>query len=453
MSHTPRNRPSTTFLDATNRAIRERMARTRRPDLDGHWDHPYQQQLWETVDNYVEILGPELRDLALDLHAHPELAFEERRSASAVARVVEKHGFAVEHGVHDVATALRAEWSSPGFGAAQHPTIAVMSEYDALPGIGHACGHNLIAASGVGAFVSSVRALEAAGIDARVVFLGTPAEEGHSGKEYMIRGGMLEGVDVAVMMHPFSFDIASHAWVGRRTLNVTFSGISAHASSQPFMGRNALDAATLAYQGIGLLRQQMPPSDRLHAVIAEGGNRPSVIPDRARMDIYVRSLMVDTLLDLSARIDDILHGAALMAGVTVERVWDVHPMSLPIRNNQTLASRWAVTQARRDRLALPAGVVPDTLAASTDFGNVSHLVPAIHPMVKIAPEGVALHTEDFATWARSDEGIRGLIDATAGLAQVITDCAADEKLLLDAQQEFRDAGGERSVREMLAQES
>lgn len=443
--------PSTAFLDATTRAIHERMAQARPVEVSDADSYPGQSQLWEAVAAGVDKRASELRSLALDLHANPELAFAEERSARQVAHLLERHGAAVTRGAHGVDTALRAEWVSPGFDAERHPTIAVMGEYDALPEIGHACGHNLIGASAVGAYLAAADALAGSGHGARLVFLGTPAEEGHSGKEYMIRGGMLDGVDAAVMMHPFSFDISAHAWVGRRTLSVTFEGVSAHASSQPFMGRNALDAATLAYQGMGLLRQQMPPSDRLHAVITEGGGRPSVIPGQARMDIYVRSLMVDTLLDLSARIDDILDGAALMAGVTVKRSWDTHPMSLPIRNNSALARRWAVTQSVRGRHSLPAGVVPETLAASTDFGNVSHLVPAIHPMVKIAPEGVALHTEAFAHWAAAEEGIRGLLDAATGLGQVIVDLVADTDLLAEAQEEFRRAGGPVSVAKMLDQ--
>ena len=136
------------------------------------------------------------------------------------------------------------------------------------------------------------------------MFLGTPAEEGHSGKEYMIRGGMLDGIDCAVMIHPFSYDLVSHVWVGRRTLTATFTGVAAHASMQPYMGRNALDAATLAYQGFGLLRQQMPPSDRLHAIISDGGARASIIPESTTLQIYVRSLYTDCLLYTSDAADE-----------------------------------------------------------------------------------------------------------------------------------------------------
>lgn len=425
-------------------AVVERQLSSLEPARAPHEDaYPGQRETWEQVEERVDDAAEDLAHIVRDLHAHPELAFEEHRSAGVLAEVLEKRGFAVERGAHEVTTALRAEWESGNFDAEQHPTIAVLSEYDALPGIGHACGHNIIAASGVGGFLGAVGSGEG-----KVVFLGTPAEEGHTGKEYMIQGGMLEGIDAAVMIHPFTYDLSAHTWVGRRALNVTFRGVAAHASMQPYMGRNALDAASLAYQGIGLLRQQMPPSDRLHAVINEGGHRPSIVPDYAEMTIYVRSLYVDTLMDLSSRVDDILTGAALMAGVEVERTWDTHPMSLPVRNNQVLAARWASTQASRGRQVLPLGVLPDSQAASTDFGNVSYLVPGIHPMVKVAPEGIALHTGAFAEYAATDDAVRAAVDSAVGLGQVIADALNDEHLLAHARAEFEEAGGPIAVAEL-----
>lgn len=439
-------RPSTVYLDHAGRGIRARVAavharnaRHGAPPLD---DYPDQARLWQAVERRARDLSGELNDMLHHLHAHPELAFEETIAQQAIVDLLARHGHTAQAGVHGLDTALRSSFSTPGYHPRLHPTVAVMAEYDALPEIGHACGHNIIAAAGVGAYLAAVDTLaDSVGIEGRVVLLGTPAEEGHSGKEYMIRGGALDGVDLAVMIHPFSYDIASHVWVGRRTLRATFTGIAAHASSQPFMGRNALDAASLAYQGIGLLRQQMPPSDRIHAVITDGGRRPSVIPDHTVMDIYVRSLLPEALVDLSSRIDDILDGAALMAGCQVEKDWDTHPPTLPVRNSETLAARWAVTQEHRGRTSLPAGVVPDSVAASTDFGNVSHLVPGIHPMVQIAPEEVALHTREFARHAASPAAEAATLDSVTGLAQMIIDILADEQLREEAYLEFAEAGG------------
>lgn len=452
--------PSTVYLDYMEEGIAARKdeaeARLAQEGGDSP-DYPGQQVIWRQIQESGEALRDELRTLAFDLHDHPEEAFEEVHAARSIATLLESHGFTVTTGAYGVETALETSFETPLFDAARHPTIAILAEYDALPEIGHACGHNIIAAAGVGAFLAATTMIKTAavkGIDhhdfqGRLVLLGTPAEEGHSGKEYLIKAGAFDGIDASIMMHPFGFDLAEHIWVGRRTMTATFHGISAHASSQPFMGKNALDAASLAYQGFGVLRQQMPPSDRLHAIITEGGNRPSVIPDTATMSLYVRSLLPEALMDLSKRVDDVLDGAALMAGVGVEKHWDVHPASLPVRNNHKLARRWAKTQALRGRTALAEGILPDTLAASTDFGNVSHLVPGIHPMVKISPENVALHTKEFAAYARTEEAVDAAVDAAIGLAQVAVDALADPALLIDAHSEFEQSGGVLRVSEYL----
>lgn len=453
--------PSTAYLDAMRRATarRQRDAARGAPGAAGpDGAYPGQESLWAAARARGEALRPLLKKVALDLHAHPETAFEERRSARLLVDALAGHGAAAELGAHGVETAFRSEYTTPGYLPDRDTTVAVMAEYDALPEIGHACGHNVIAAAGLGAFLAARDALAGAHRAApspaprgRLVLLGTPAEEGHTGKEYLIRAGALNGVDAAVMVHPFGYDIAEHAWVGRRTLDVTFSGVAAHASSQPYMGRNALDAASLAYQAIGLWRQEMPPSDRVHAIIEEGGTRPSVIPERARMSIYVRSLLPDALRDLSRRVDDIVTGAALMAGVRVEREWDRHPASLPVRNSGPLAARWSATQRARGRDPLPAGVVPDALAASTDFGNVSHLIPGLHPMVKVSPENVALHTAEFAEYTNTDGAVDTAVDSAVGLAQVAIDYLGDEDLREEAAAEFRAAGGPQRVAEILGE--
>lgn len=459
--------PSTAYLDHTRKLLDARAARAREragaadagKASGGGGEAP--SPSWQRIAADAEELRGELRDLALDLYDHPEEAFEEHHAAAALAQLLRAHGHRVETGVGGLPTALRAVAQTPGGGTSEiegdggdardgGPTVAILAEYDALPGLGHGCGHNIIAAAGVGAFLAAARELER-GVTGpgRIVLLGTPAEEGHTGKEHMIRGGAFDGIDAAVMVHPFGYDLAEHAWVGRRTMTATFRGISAHASSQPFMGRNALDAATLAYQGFGLLRQQMPPSDRLHAVIDSGGRRPSVIPDEARLSVYVRSLIPAALRDLSARVDDVLLGAARMAGVDVELDWDIHPPSLPVRNNHVLARRWARTQVLRGRTALPGGILPDSLAASTDFGNVSHLMPGIHPMIKIGPDDAALHTARFAECARSKAGVDAAVDAAAGLAQVAVDMLDEPELLAAARAAFEAAGGRLAVADYL----
>ncbi|WP_408931819.1 M20 family metallopeptidase [Corynebacterium sp. YSMAA1_1_D6] len=439
------NTPSTAYLEKMEGDVAKRVALATPTEYDGE-DYPGQGEVWDAAAALVDFSLA--RHIVTDLHAHPETAFAEHRSMAVLADCVDKRGYAARRGVYGVETAFEAAWQSDDFDPDKHPTVAILAEYDALPTIGHACGHNIIAAAGVCGFLAAVEVAKKNSSAGRILLQGTPAEEGHSGKEYMIRGGSLDGVDAAVMVHGFGYDIGAHAWVGRRILRVNYRGVAAHASSQPFMGRNALDAASLAYQGIGLMRQQMPPSDRVHAIMS-GGDRPSIIPGEAQMHIYVRSLGTRTLMDLSSRVEDIVRGAALMAGVDLDLDWDEHPMTLPVRNNSALVERWSATQARRGRTVLPAGTVPDTVAASTDFGNVSHLVPGLHPMVKVSPADVALHTEDFARWAAGPEAVTAAVDSAVGLAQVTLDFLADKGFRDAARRDFQ-RHGQVAVEDLLA---
>ena len=412
-------------------------------------------ELHDRLERLVEAGAAEMTTLMLDLAEHPEVAFEEHRSARAIVDTLAAHGIEAQLGVYGLETAIRAEIGGAGSiadGAADGPgevtgsaapTLAILSEYDALPEIGHGCGHNVIAVMGLGAFLALAQLAkdEPSAVPGKVVFLGTPAEEGHTGKEYMAREGAFEGLDAVVMAHPYGYDLADQIWLGRRTLTVEFHGATAHASAQPFMGRNALDAASLMYQGIGLMRQQTPPSDRIHAVIREGGERASVVPDYAKLDMYVRSQAPDTLKDLSRRVEDVARGAAMMAGCGVSIHWDSHPPSLPLRTNEAMTGRWVAAQRRRGRDPLPLGVVSTTLAASTDFGNVSFRVPGIHPVIRISPPHVALHTREFASAAVSDLARSAAADGAYGLAATVLDVQHDPQLATAVAEEFTAAGG------------
>ncbi|WP_299033881.1 amidohydrolase [uncultured Pseudokineococcus sp.] len=394
-------------------------------------------ELVRAVVEAVEALGPRLVALSHDLAEHPETAFEEHRSAGVVADLATEHGLDVERGAHGLPTALRADVR--GGGGPDAPVVAVMSEYDALPGIGHGCGHNVIAAAGLGAALG----LAALGdrLPGGVRWLGTPAEEGGGGKETMAQHGALDGVDAAVMVHPFGYDVADHLFLGRRQLRATFAGLTAHASAQPFMGRNALDAVALTYQAVGLHRQQMPPSDRVHCVVTEGGDRPNVIPGRAQMLFYLRSERPETLRVLSERLDAMCRGAALMTGCGVDLAWDESPATLPVRANGPLAGRWGARMAERGRPVLPSGVVPALLAASTDFGNVSFRVPSLHPMIGVSDPGTSLHTREFAAAAAGPAGDRAVVDGAVGLALVLLDHLADPQLRAAVHADFEAAGG------------
>ncbi|MBP3035429.1 amidohydrolase [Arthrobacter sp. zg-ZUI100] len=441
--------PSTAYLTRLDAETRLRMATAKTPDS------PFAGapgELAAAVEAQVEALAADLSGVVHTLHQDPETAYQEHRSAAYLVQLLHRHGIEAQLGAYGLPTAISAEIGGTGTGAktgtgtetgAAASTIAILAEYDALPEVGHACGHNVIAATGVGAFIALARTLkeDPAAFEGRVLFLGTPAEEGHSGKEVMARNGAFDGVDAAIMVHPYAMDLAEQVWLGRRLLTVTFSGVAAHASAQPFMGRNALDAASLAYTAIGLLRQQLPPSDRVHTIITEGGQRPSVIPEKAVLKLYARSKYPETLKDLSARLEDIARGAALMTGTGVQIDWDEHPPSLPVRTNSALTGRWVAAQQRRGRAPLPAGVVSETIAASTDFGNVSYRIPGIHPLIGIAPADVALHTRAFAEAAGSEAAEAGALDGAAGLALTALDYLCDPELRAAVAQEFKDAGG------------
>ncbi|KFF60254.1 peptidase M20 [Cryobacterium sp. MLB-32] len=431
--------PSTTYLQKLEAETARKMQASRSvPSPFAGAPEP----LTVIVEAQVDALAADLFDIVHTLHADPETAFAEHRSAAFLVEVLGRHGIDAQLGVHGLDTAIRAEIGSTN-GSTNGPTIAILSEYDALPDVGHGCGHNVIAATGIGAFLALANTL-ADNPDAfpgRVVFLGTPAEEGSSGKEVMARHGAFDGLDAAIMVHPYGYDLADQVWLGRRVLTVTFTGVAAHASAQPFMGRNALDAATLAYQAVGLLRQQLPPVDRVHAVISEGGTRPSIIPEKAVIKLYARSKFAETLKDLSARLTGIAEGAAMMTGTGVEIDWDEHAPSLPVRTNDALTGRWVAAQHRRGRSPLPLGVVSETIAASTDFGNVSHRIPGIHPLIKIAAPDVALHTREFAAAAATDAAESGALDGACGLALTALDFLCDAELRRSVAAEFAAQGG------------
>ena len=438
--------PSRHFIDRLQADTDAALATAHHPGSDFAGAAP---DLLPRLEAHIDSIHGELVDLMLDLAEHPETAFQEHRSAQAIVDVLARHGVTAQLGAHGLETAIRAEIAPPAFSTSAHadgarpPAVAVLSEYDALPDIGHGCGHNVIAVMGLGAFLGLKKLADEDpdAVPGRVVFLGTPAEEGHTGKEYMAQEGAFDELDVAVMAHGYGHDLADQLWLGRRTLTVEFHGHTAHASAQPFMGRNALDAASLMYQGVGLLRQQMPPTDRIHAVITAGGDRASIIPDLARVEMYVRSPAPETLRDLSSRVEDVARGAALMTGCGVTIGWDEHPPSLPVRSNEALAGRWVEAQRRRGRDPLPRGIVSETLAASTDFGNVSYRIPGIHPLIKISDSAVALHTREFADAATSDRARSAAADGAYGLAATLLDLLHDDELAAAVVEEFAKTGG------------
>lgn len=395
------------------------------------------------IDTAVAERHAEVLALSHALHEDPEPGFEEHRAAARVVELLRAHGITTELGVHGLPTALRAT-----AGSGSGPTIAVLAEYDALPGIGHGCGHNIICASAVGAFLALTTVVAETGGTA--VLLGTPAEENGTGKELLARSGAFEEIDAAVMIHPFAGpDLADAPFLGLREVVVEYTGLAAHASGAPFMGRNALDAVVAAYQGVSALRQHMLPSDRVHGVITDGGTRPNVVPERAEAHFYLRSATVESLAELSDRVQRIFEGAAAMTGTRATVRWDDCPPCLPVRNNDTLASTFAVHLTGRGRTVVSGRAAPDSAHGSTDLGNISVRIPAIHPMLSIAPTGTALHTAEFAAYAQGPEADTAVLDGAAALARTAADFLADAGLRAAVRREFAEAGGTIDVPHLL----
>ncbi|MDR6865681.1 amidohydrolase [Microbacterium resistens] len=384
----------------------------------------------DTIDAAVDELRDALIGLSHQIHALAEPGFEETRSAEAVRSLLSALGHDARVGGYGLSTSLEAR---AGSGA---PTIALMAEYDALPGIGHACGHNVIAASAVGAFLATARSLQESGAPGTIVLLGTPAEENGTGKEVMARHGAFEGIDAALMIHPTGGDdLPSGRSLGLREVEIVFQGRASHASAAPQFGINALDAAVAAYQGIATLRQSLLVGDQVHGIITDGGERPNVIPERAALHFYVRSPSSAQLLDISRRIEEIAYGAARMIGATVELVWDRYPACLPMQSNEPLSDRftqWMETIGR----STPVPHSIERGLGSTDAGNVSVRIPTIHPMISIAPAGIVPHTERFAHEAVSEAADRAIVESARGLAHTALDYLTSATLRAAAAEAF-----------------
>lgn len=347
-----------------------------------------------------------LLEVSHRIHGHPELVFEERFAADLLASAL-----GTEAGVYGLDTAFEARFGAEG------PTVAVLCEYDALPGIGHGCGHNVIAAAGLGAGLAAGALADEAG--GRLVVLGTPAEEGGGGKVLMGERGAFDGVDAALMVHPAGADLTEADVIAIATWRVEYFGRGAHAAAAPDQGRNALDAAVLGYNAVAALRQHIASTDRIHGVFVKGGDKANIVPDHTVAEWYVRSAGVASLQILKPRVLACLEGGAAAAGCRLE-VHPTCPEYSDLRTNPALIDLYRANSAALGRpVAEPTA---DTrVVASTDMGNVSYLVPSIHPMVAVAPPDIALHTAEFARWAASEEGDRAVLDGAKAMAMTVVD--------------------------------
>jgi amidohydrolase len=359
----------------------------------------------------VDERAPRLLQISHEIHEHPELAFEEHRAHELLTTELEAEGLEVQRHACGLDTAFVARAGTTG------PTVAVVCEYDALPGIGHACGHNVIAAAGLGAGLAAAALADEVG--GRVIVMGTPAEEGGGGKLPMLEAGAFDGVEAAMMVHPADRDLWRMSTLAIDQVRAVYTGRAAHAAAAPDEGRNALDGAVLGYVNVAALRQHIGDRERVHGVIVDGGDRPNVVPPRAETLWYVRSVDVGGLRALSARVTACLEAGAAAAGVDVDVAW-LGPRYAEVDDNPALVEAFAANASRLGRtLATP---VPGAeVIASTDMGNVSQVVPSIHPMLAVAPPGVGIHTPEFTHHARSPAGDRAVLDGAKALAMTIVD--------------------------------
>jgi amidohydrolase len=368
----------------------------------------------------VDAMRHELLNLSHTIHANPELAFEEHQAAALLSDAIERAGLEVERGAYGLETAFCSN-----FGADDGACVALLAEYDALPGIGHACGHNLIATAGVGAGLALARLGET--LPGRVRILGTPAEETGGGKERMARSGAFDGVDAAMMIHPSSVNLVNMPCICMAEVEVRYRGTAAHASAMPERGVNALDALVIAYQSIGALRQHISRDERLHGIISNGGQAPNIVPDFAAGRFYARALDAERLIALKRRLEGCFEAGAAATGAKLEIDWcDVDYRD--IHFNAPLAERFRENAEQLGRVFFPIDKLPANFRGSTDMGNVSYRVPSIHPMIASAPLHCMIHNPEFAQWAGSEMGDSAALDGAKALAMTAIDFLCDEDL-------------------------
>ena len=381
----------------------------------------------------IDTASHALIGLSKSIHANPEIALQEVRASAACAEFLEARGFSVERGVADLPTAFIA---STGTSA---PYIAYLAEYDALPGLGHGCGHNLIAIAGIGAGLGVAAALPHLGGLGRVGVFGTPAEEAVGGKVLMAKAGLFRGVDAALGAHPGTCEATCPTVEGSGLslacvlVRIAFHGKAAHAAADPFNGVNALNAVIEVFNGINALRQHITGDARIHGVITHGGDVPNVVPHFAQAEFFVRAAKLAGMEALVEQVRRIAEGAALMTGASLEFSLPEEPYSDMI-TNYTMAARLShhLTEMGLD---LPPAK-PEPATGSTDWGNVSYEVPSLETSFPIMDRVCTWHSQEVVAAADSDFGYQNTLAVARALALTGIDLIADPELIGAVKDEF-----------------
>jgi amidohydrolase len=380
----------------------------------------------ESIIQEVDSHSRELRDLSLRIHDNPELGFHETEASRWLTGLLEKNGFRIERGTGGLETAFKATYGNG------KPVFAFLAEYDALPGLGHACGHNIICTCAVGAGIAARKAADAYG--GTVAVIGTPAEELYGGKIVMEEAGAFENIDFAMMVHPATEDTATTGALACQNIHVEFIGKPAHAAAKPEEGINALEAMILSFNGINSLRQHIRSTARIHGIITKGGEAANIVPASSAGEFIVRAAEPDYLEELKERVLGCFRAGAEATGSELKYTWDA-VCYLPMKNNLTIAGLFAdnMKQIGRDtRIAS----LDEKAFGSTDMGNVSQIVPSIHAMVSIADEGVLMHSPEFAQAAACERGMKGMTDAAKAMALTAADVFSDVQLQSAIRKEF-----------------
>lgn len=362
-----------------------------------------------------------LVDLSHRIHAHPELGWEEERASSWVAEALADRGFDVTPGVCDLPTAFVAR---TGDGPLH---VAICAEYDCLPGIGHACGHNIIAAMAVGAAAAAASVADEVGLTISVV--GTPAEEigNASGKILMLERGAFDGVHAAMMVHPAPFDLVLPKIIAASMFEVKFTGKEAHASAFPDQGINAADALTVAQTGIGLLRQHLRQTDRIHGITTKGGDAPNIIPAHTEARYIIRSDTLEELAELRPKVYHCFEAGALATGATLEVLGGDKPYA-HMRHDGDIAAYYRANAEGLGRSFPDLGPMVERIAASTDMGNISLAVPSIHPFIGIDSLPASNHQPEFTAHCVKAAADQALADGALAMAMTAVDMALDPDL-------------------------
>ncbi|HVE76488.1 MAG TPA: M20 family metallopeptidase, partial [Actinomycetota bacterium] len=355
-----------------------------------------------------------------------ELAYEEVRSAELLCELLEGNGMTVERSAHGLKTAFRATAGTSG------PHVIICAEYDALPEIGHACGHNIIGTASIGA---AIALSELAGdLGVRVTILGTPAEESGGGKIDLLKAGAFDGADLAMMVHPAPLEVVDFPTLAWADVKINYHGRESHASAFPQRGLNALDAVVSSYQAVAQLRQHIAQSERIHGIITHGGDAPNIVPKLCSARYFIRAANLDDLDVLKSRVLKCFEAGAVGSGCELEVHWVGNNYDV-VMMNPTVGALYENNLQTLGRTAIPRAVV-ERAAGSTDMGNVSQVLPAIHPMISIDSMPAVNHQADFAAATVQPAGDKAIADAATAMAWTVIDLAADDAAIERMKQEF-----------------